>query len=232
MRDRDSRCRTWQLRTRRPLSRPLAIPLALHPCSHRIAGHAHRATAAQAGRSRRTPCRPVRPAGRASGWLFPAPRSVPDSTSGTRRRSGRPGHRHAGIAAQSDDRRHVLLAQKSSGGQVARQVLDHERHGLAGAVGQRPCGQGEVVEAGAGHMLPLERLSAAAKGDPHLRDHRGQPLGDGQAGKQMAARAAAGKYDMDGLLFWSSYRTFVSRAIPEWPACRSRPSRMRTWNSL
>ena len=93
------------------------------------------------------------------------------------------GHRHAGVAAQSDYRGHLFFAQKPPGGQIARQVLDHERDSLAGAAGQRASGQGEIVEPRPAHALPLERLPVAAERDSHQRDHGRKLFRHGQAGK-------------------------------------------------
>ncbi len=49
--------------------------------------------------------------------------------------AGGAGHRHADVSAQSHDRGDMLLAQESPGGQIAGQILDNERNGLAGAPG-------------------------------------------------------------------------------------------------
>ena len=168
-----------------------------NPAAHRVAGDANGATAAQptAGlRERRAHQRgpPGEPAGglaRHRVLLQQHQRHVPP-----RRRAS---HGHAGVAAQADDRRHVLLAEEAARRQIAGQVFHEEGHRFPRMTGQRMGRQGHIVEAGMAHCSPLEGFSRPAERDPHLRNGCGKPLGDGQAGKQMPPGAAAGKDDVD-----------------------------------
>ena len=53
-----------------------------------------------------------------------------------------------------------------------------------------------MIETGRGDLHVLERLVARGHRDPRSRQDRLQLLGDGQAGKEMPASAAAGEDNM------------------------------------
>ena len=54
------------------------------------------------------------------------------------------------------------------------------------------------------HRPPLERLARAAERDPHAGNAGGQPLGNGQTGKQVSPGAAAGEDDVHGIFLHRS----------------------------